>query len=257
MFPLFLLAIALVVGLWLLARSFVNADPRMLAKGLRYGAVGLGVGVVVFLALSGRLGLALTLGAFVLPLISRWRALLYRARAAYGPSSGQTSSVDTQYLHMELHHDSGRMDGDVVRGRFAGRRLDAMTIDDLIDLLREVRNADPQSAAVLEAYMDRARTEDWRARMAGGREAGGAGGSNGRAGAGNNAGAGAGDGASARPGMMSRDEAYNILGLQSGATPEQVKEAHRRLMQKVHPDHGGSTYLAAKINQAKDLLLRG
>jgi hypothetical protein len=56
---------------------------------------------------------------------------------------------------------------------------------------------------------------------------------------------------------IGREEAYEILGLQPGATKEQIKAAHRRLMQRVHPDHGGSDYLAVRVNQAKDLLLGG
>jgi hypothetical protein len=54
---------------------------------------------------------------------------------------------------------------------------------------------------------------------------------------------------------MEREEAYKVLGLQPGASREAIKAAHRRLMQRVHPDHGGSDELAARVNRAKDLLL--
>jgi DnaJ-domain-containing protein 1 len=128
------------------------------------------------------------------------------------------------------------MSGEVLEGRFAGRRLDDLELDELVELWRECQGTDRQSAALLEAYLDRSQGEAWR-------EAAGA------AASGEDAGAG-GDG-----GAMSQDEAYSILGLEAGASKDEVREAHRRLVQKVHPDHGGSNYLAAKINQAKDLLL--
>ena len=65
----------------------------------------------------------------------------------------------------------------------------------------------------------------------------------------------AGNGPAGFSSEMNRHEAYEILGLDEGATDDQIIEAHRRLMQKVHPDRGGSTFLASKINQAKGLLL--
>jgi DnaJ family protein C protein 19 len=54
---------------------------------------------------------------------------------------------------------------------------------------------------------------------------------------------------------MTRAEAYEVLGLKSGATPEEVHSAHRRLMRLAHPDTGGSDWLASRVNQARDVLL--
>jgi hypothetical protein len=59
-----------------------------------------------------------------------------------------------------------------------------------------------------------------------------------------------------RRGTMSRGEALNVLGLQDGATEADIRAAHRRLIVQIHPDKGGTSYLAAKINEAKDVLLR-
>jgi DnaJ-domain-containing protein 1 len=201
--------------------------------------IGLAVLIFGFLAVEGRLGVASALGALVIAFVMRWQALWGRVRSARESSDDRSSTIETVFLRMSLHHESGAMAGQVLRGRFQGRTLDSLTLAELLLLLDECRPADAQSAAVLETYLDRTQPADWRARAAGGATAGGEGAGRGGMGA-----------------TMTPEEALLILGLEPGASPQQIKEAHRRLMLKVHPDQGGSTYLAAKINQAKDLLLR-
>ncbi len=244
MFGFFLLGIALVAGLAMLARVFVSADPRALATVVRYGGIALAAVTVVVLTLTGRLGTAMMLGALAFPLLTRWRTLRDAFRpSSYGAASGgQTSQIETLYLRMTLQHDSGAMAGEVLHGPWRGRTLESLTLEQVLALLAECRRDDPQSAAVLEAWLERSHP-GWQ--TAGEQSAGSS----------NNSGS-KDNGGGRGGGSMTRDEAYDILGLSVGATPEQVKDAHRRLMMKVHPDHGGSTYLAAKINQAKDLLLR-
>jgi DnaJ-domain-containing protein 1 len=129
---------------------------------------------------------------------------------------------------MALDHDSGEMQGTVREGRFAGRALAELELEELLALLGECRAQDTQSAAVLEAYLDRHHGNAWRERNGVARQAGGG---------------------------MTVKEACEILGVDESADANEIISAHRRLMQKIHPDRGGSHYLATKINQAKDLLL--
>jgi hypothetical protein len=223
---------AVLSGFLLLVYLFVNADPARLARGLKVTGIVIAVAAVATLAISGRLAAILMPLAMLMPLLIRVRSLLDRYRP---PAGGQTSTVATAFLRMTLDHDTGSMEGTILRGRFAGMRLDELGAADLLALLRECRAEDEEGARLLEAYLDRVQPQ-WREELAGER-------------------AGGGTGARSTSGDMSVDEAYAILGLSAGADAEAIKEAHRRLMVKLHPDHGGSDYLATKINRARDVLL--
>lgn len=233
----------------LLAQGFLSTPPAALARGLRWGGVVVGVGLFLFLALSERLAPLLALLGAVLtfalqagPVWRMWqsaRSLFGGGGAsAWGPQP-QQSAVETAFLRMTLDLGTGLMEGTVRRGRFAGRRLEELTREELVALWREARADDEPSASLVEAYLDR-RFADWHT----------AGDEADRSGAERRGGMGAGTAA------MTRDEAYEVLGLSAGASPAEVKEAHRRLMQRLHPDHGGSDWLATRINLAKDLLLK-
>jgi hypothetical protein len=152
-------------------------------------------------------------------------------------SPGQKSGVRTNALEMVLDHDSGQMDGRCLKGRFAGRALSSLRNEELLKLLEELATTDTQGARLLEAYLDR-RWVGWRDRRSG-------------------------DASRDEPrrpsdpkGRMTIQEAHDVLGLKAGAAEAEIRAAHRRLMMKLHPDQGGSTYLAARINEAKEVLLR-
>ncbi len=243
MLPYFILGIALLLGLLLAARWFSGTNTEALAKVAKRVALGLILGIIVFLAVTGRLNWALMALPALLPWLLRARAFARTAKnfsrmagRGRGPS-GQTSQVTTRYLRVSLDHDSGAIAGEVVDGPHAGRRLDDMGLHDLIELLNVCLTEDEQSAQVLAAYLDRIHP-DWRERA-------------------QTAGAGTSGGNGFSGGPMSREEAYQVLGLEPGASIEDIKDAHRRLMAGLHPDHGGSTYLASKLNEAKDRLVDG
>jgi DnaJ domain len=225
---------AILLGMLLLVYVFVNADPVRLARNLKWtGIVIAGLAVLALIVTqSARLFEFLIPLAMVAPLLGRLRWVIDRFRPA---TAGRRSTVTTDYLRMSLDHDTGAMTGTVLRGNLAGLRVEGLGLPDLLALLRECRVEDERGARLLEAYLDRVHP-DWREAM-GSAEATGA----------------RGGGSSA----MTEAEAYAILGLSPGADAEAVKDAHRRLMMKLHPDHGGTDYLATQINRARDLLLRG
>ena len=234
-----LLALVGVAGVALAIFWFLRSNPSSLARSSRVVlAVLLTVAVGGLLVLGMRLLPSLLpelmglVGVAVTALIARW----LRRQATSGPSAGgfgtpgtgQRTEATTAFLRAWIDHGSGDVGGTVTAGRFAGRSLDALADAELLALYEECR-ADPDSRRVLEPYLDRRLGAAWRA-----------------------------DSAPPPPGRrgdMSREEALSVLGLSEGATAEEVRAAHRRLIRRVHPDVGGSADLAARINRAKDVLL--
>jgi hypothetical protein len=146
---------------------------------------------------------------------------------------GAMSRVRSAMIEMELDHDTGAMNGTVLAGAFAGRTLNDMPEEALRRLHADCARADVDGVRLLEAYFDR-RFPRWREDAHAHAHP---------------------RGAQPQTGAMTEEEAYQILGLQPGAGAEDVRRAHRALMKKLHPDQGGSTYLAARVNQAKEILL--
>jgi hypothetical protein len=230
-----ILGVALLVAVIFIARWFESANPTRLAKALKWGFLGLGGLLAVYFGVTGRIQLALIpLALTVLPAIIRGMRGAAAARQGGTPSPGKQSEVETAYLRMLLDHDSGDMDGTILRGEHAGRNLRELTQAQLLDLLEECRIHDEQSARLIESYIDRAFGDEWR-----GAE-GSSGGKRARHGGAN---------------TMDREEAYDVLGLEPDSSAAEIRDAHHKLLLKIHPDQGGSDYLAAKINQAKEVLL--
>ncbi|MEP4768441.1 MAG: DnaJ domain-containing protein [Roseibium sp.] len=215
------------------ARGFVQANPAALAQSLRtYAGIFLLVLSVVF-AFTGRIALAIPAFGFGVSLLGLARM---RRVSGYNPqkSSGQQSRVRTAMLEMDLDHDTGDLSGTILAGGYQGRRLDDLSDDDLEAFWQETAS-DDQSRKLVEAYLDR-RLAGWRENF----EPDGA----------------DRQGSATSSGPMTNEEAYQILGLSPVAGDAEIRTAHRRLMKRVHPDQGGSSFLAAKINEAKDTLLR-
>jgi hypothetical protein len=235
----FLLGVVLLVAVLLAARSFANAKPANLAQAARAFVAAFSALAGTGLLFAGRFGLALiAIGATIVAI----RALK-RGPGGFGMGGGSpdrsqdSSEVVTDTLRMQLDHASGSLEGEVLRGRFSGRTLESLGLSDLLELLADCQREDPRSVPLLETYLDR-RQVDWRSHAAGDGE---------------------GEGARPPPGSgagMDEATAWSILGLAPGASADEIKAAHRRLMTKLHPDHGGSGYLAAQLNEAKDRLLR-
>jgi hypothetical protein len=234
--PYFIGGIALLVLLLVAGRAFVKADPTTIIRFLKWLGIGLAVAVALVLIESGRFFPAVFLLGFGALLARRAKSIWQRWGGGASPARGQVSEVETTYLRMSLEHDTGTMTGTVRKGPFQGRRLEELDLQGLIALWREVRAEDPPSVSLLEGYLDRF-MPDWRTAAAASDAGGGE--------APHVAGGGA----------MTPDEAYAVLGLRAGASQAEIREAHRKLMTKLHPDMGGSDALAAQVNRARDVLL--
>ena len=235
-----LLFLGVAVGLYLLFRWLSNQPPRvywqltatllaiglllMVAMGRAHWIMAIFAGILPFIR-----SIISLLGA--IPLLKRALAGIDSSQSTQDSNSAQTSTVQSKYIRMTLEHDSGDIDGEVLEGSFKGRMLKQLNLDNLLQLLRECQD-DEESVALLQTYLDREYGDEWQ-QQAGAQQ----------------------QQTPSESGNMSYQEALQILGLSSDPSKEQIIETHRRLIQKLHPDRGGSAYLAAKINLAKDTLL--
>jgi hypothetical protein len=212
-----------------IAAVLMSMPAERIARLIRLALPAATIVVGGALTFAGRAALGLPLILFGVTLWGRNRSV----GSMPGGGNRPKSTVRTAMFEMELDHDSGEMEGLVLTGTLEGQRLSQLAEETLIDLLRSTGD-DHESAALLEAYLDR-RFPGWREDA--------------------QSDLGAGRGGAPSSGPMTKEEAYQILGLAPGAVPDDIREAHRRLMKRIHPDSGGSTFLASKINEAKDVLL--
>jgi hypothetical protein len=239
---------AIVLILIVLAWVFIASDPVKLARFLRWFIIISASGLALFLLFRGQALLAAAPAAvaaigwrvFRLVPLGLWFRLFqmgkafsgsrkYRPRESQSGSQG-ASTVDSEWMQMKLDHDTGALNGLVIKGHYSGRHLDSLEPEELDSLLLEVRD-DEATVRLLENYMLRRFGGEWAERASA-------------------------SSASEKVETMGREEAYEILGLPADSDEEAIRRAHRKLMASNHPDRGGSSYIATKINQARDILLQ-
>ncbi len=235
----------LIIGLLLLGGGYFglryvrSMSPQQRAELMRRAGGALALALAVWLLGTGRYLFAVPLA--IVGYVALWRPKGFTRNSDRLAENARLASVRTALLEMALDQATGALSGHVLAGTFTGRELATLTRVELAQLWRECRAGEAQSRQLLEAYLDR-RWPEWRAEMP-------------RSGTEGNSGDG---GKSAGAGIrapMTKQEAYDVLGLSAGADLEDIKAAHRNLMKRLHPDQGGSNYLAAKINEAKEVLL--
>lgn len=206
-----------------------RANPRTVARAMRWIVGGIAALAAGYFLLRGRVEIALVLGSVAFPILRFGRIGPWTFESET-PSEDNISSVRSRYIAMTLDHATGAVSGKVIYGEFQGIDLVNLGENETRRLLNAV-SSDPDSLALLESWLDKNRA-GWREWLASHPEPG--------------------------PGVEIDEDAtaYEVLGLRPGATAEDIKAAHRKLMMGVHPDQGGSNFLASKINEAKDRLLK-
>ena len=250
----FILFIGICFGLWMALRWFMRTPPEQVSKMLIKVAIGAGIAFLVIMAATGHLhplfaaaGAAIG-GLFTLAIrlirmpwaLGLAQRLFYWYRAKKNPaefSANQHSQVEARFVRIFLDHNSGAIGGEIIAGELVGSHLSQLGQSQLVSLWQNYIAEDSESAALLEAYLNHAHGNGWHAQC--GAQAGYKS-----------------SGAVPSSGQMSLEEARKVLGVEEGAERKEIVAAHRRLALKVHPDRGGSNYLAAQINRAKEALLQ-
>lgn len=217
----------------------IKKTPKNQLKNL-YWKLGCGLLIVamLLLVLTGRVHWIGALFAALLPILRNALPLILKLlpalsflrsqRSQSQPSSGKQSEVNTPTLTMVMDHDNQRLHGQVHRGPYAGQALDQLTLEQLQQLLEYCQQEDQEAYQLLVSYLNHRFGSRWQQHQS----------------------------PSLDEGELSIAEAYETLGLKPGASKKEINHAHRQLIQKFHPDRGGNDYLAAKINRAKDILLK-
>ncbi len=228
----FLIIALLLAGAYFILRSLYRQSPQLMYRWLGIIA---GAGLIA-LVITGRAHWLAAVAGAILPflgkamLVLRWLPFLPLLRRVLG---GNTMRLKTAWLKVTMDRATGALDGAVLQGEFKGRQLGQLSIPELQQLLQAC-SSDPQSVSLLRAYLQRCRS-DWQESSSTGSRAS--------------------DDDGFASGTMSVDTAARILGIPPHASNDDIRDAHRRLMQKLHPDRGGNDYLTQKINQARDTLL--
>ena len=237
------LVIAIAITVWIGWNRFTALPPAQRKRATwQFGTVAL-AGLLLLLAVSGRLHWLMALAAALVPAIRAALPALarllpgllpmflrHRKARASAVDANDNSTIHTDWLDMSLDHQSGEISGHVRQGSCAGRALDELSEQELYELYRCCADQDADSAQLLAGYLEQRLGKQCQEQFSK-------------------------QGPSTSAGSMSPDEARAILGVKANATREQILSAHRRLMQKLHPDRGGNDYLAAQLNRARDCLL--
>ncbi|PID42813.1 MAG: molecular chaperone DnaJ [Gammaproteobacteria bacterium] len=248
------LVILIIVGViaYLYFTEWKKASPERKKSMLIKGGVGAFLVTLVILVVTGRLHILFAAIAGALPFLRRSMGLLRYLpflRKLISQASGSTagnanrSSVKTRLVQLELDHSIGKISGRVLTGALAGRDMDTLSMEEIISLFELAMARSPDSLPLIEAYCAGRFGPTWRQQFGFDHAAGAESSNGGKSSTG------------ARGNSLSVNDALQILGLEKGATKKQVIAAHRKLIQKFHPDRGGSNYLAHMINEAKSVLI--
>jgi hypothetical protein len=230
--PKLLLLVAVIAGLWYWWSHLKTLADKQRKSFLWKSGFWLVLGLTIYFVVTGRMH---WLGAGIAALVPIVRAfILWGTRAGpllrlFGRFKTTPSQFRTTFLLVTINFASGTIEGEIVSGDYSGKRLNELSQDQLKDLSQQYKTLDKESYVLLQAYLIRSGAssdEDHDTFKA------------------------------TNMNNLSSDEAYEILGLPNTASKDEIIKAHKRLMQKIHPDRGGSDYLAAKINAAKDLLIQ-
>lgn len=229
-----LFGIAAAALVWWLLKVFARSDTVAVARAVKIVGGIAALGAAVAIGAKGQIATALLVGGLGAWMLG-WSGLpLPGPLGRFQKAAGRYSRIRSAMIEMEIDHATGGVEGSVLAGAFAGRRLSSLGPENLRRLYDECGALDPDGVPLLEAYLDR-RFAGWREDAQGDRDTR--------------------TRTHAHSGVMTKDEAYQILGLKPGASLDEIRHAHRTLIKKLHPDQGGTAYLAARVNQAREVLL--